>query len=112
MDELFDDFQGIRLPAQVRISLACCLNMCGAVHCSDIAILGYHRKPPIMDHEYLDKVCEIPLAIAACPTAAIRPAKVESTAKGQERGGQERALHVLRQLLHHVPGHAPGRQGR
>jgi sulfite reductase beta subunit len=51
--------------------------MCGAVHCSDIAILGYHRKPPLLDHEYLDKMCEVPLAIAACPTAAIRPAKVE-----------------------------------
>ena len=56
----------MRLPAQLRVSLACCLNMCGAVHCSDIAILGYHRKPPMLDHEYLDKMCEIPLAIAAC----------------------------------------------
>ncbi|MEJ2658879.1 MAG: dissimilatory-type sulfite reductase subunit beta [Desulfobacterales bacterium] len=77
MDVLFDDFQDMRLPAQLRVSLACCLNMCGAVHCSDIAILGYHRKPPMLDHEYLDKMCEIPLAIAACPTAAIKPAKVE-----------------------------------
>jgi dissimilatory sulfite reductase beta subunit len=77
LDEMFDDFQGHRMPAHVRVSLACCLNMCGAVHCSDIAILGYHRKPPMLDHEYLDKMCEIPLAIAACPTAAIKPAKVE-----------------------------------
>ncbi len=77
MDVLFDDFQNMRLPAQLRVSLACCLNMCGAVHCSDIAILGYHRKPPMLDHEYLDKMCEIPLAVAACPTAAIRPTKVE-----------------------------------
>jgi sulfite reductase beta subunit len=77
MDDLFEDFGRMRLPAQMRISLACCLNMCGAVHCSDIAILGYHRKPPMLDHEYLDKMCEIPLAIAACPTAAIKPAKVE-----------------------------------
>ncbi|MBW1616854.1 MAG: dissimilatory-type sulfite reductase subunit beta [Deltaproteobacteria bacterium] len=77
MDVLFDDFKSMRLPAHLRVSLACCLNMCGAVHCSDIAILGYHRKPPMLDHEYLDKMCEIPLAIAACPTAAIRPAKVE-----------------------------------
>jgi sulfite reductase beta subunit len=77
MDVLFDDFTNMRLPAQVRVALACCLNMCGAVHCSDIAILGYHRKPPLMDHEYLDKMCEIPLAIAACPTAAIKPSKVE-----------------------------------
>jgi len=77
MDDLFEDFGRMRLPAQLRISLACCLNMCGAVHCSDIAILGYHRKPPMLDHEYLDKMCEIPLAIAACPTAAIKPSKVE-----------------------------------
>jgi len=77
MDVLFDDFKDMRLPAQLRVSLACCLNMCGAVHCSDIAILGYHRKPPMLDHEYLDKMCEIPLAIAACPTAAIKPSKVE-----------------------------------
>ena len=92
MDELFADFQNHRMPAHVRVSLACCLNMCGAVHCSDIAILGYHRKPPMLDHEYLDKMCEIPLAIAACPTAAIKPAKMEvagakvnSVAVNQER---------------------------
>jgi len=77
MDVLFDDFKAHRMPAQIRVSLACCLNMCGAVHCSDIAILGYHRKPPLIDHEYLDKMCEIPLAIASCPTAAIKPTKVE-----------------------------------
>ncbi|MDY6950275.1 MAG: dissimilatory-type sulfite reductase subunit beta [Thermodesulfobacteriota bacterium] len=77
MDEVFDDFTSMKLPAKLRISMACCLNMCGAVHCSDIAILGYHRKPPMLDHEYLDKMCEIPLAVAACPTAAIKPAKVE-----------------------------------
>ena len=77
MDEVFADFQNMRLPAPLRISMACCLNMCGAVHCSDIAILGYHRKPPMIDHEYLDKVCEIPLAIASCPTGAIKPAKVK-----------------------------------
>jgi sulfite reductase beta subunit len=76
MDELFDEFQQMKLPAQLRISMACCLNMCGAVHCSDIAILGYHRKPPMID-EYLDNLCEIPLAIAACPTAAIKPKKKE-----------------------------------
>ncbi len=77
MDVLFNDFKSMRMPAHLRVSLACCLNMCGAVHCSDIAILGYHRKPPLLDHEYLDKMCEIPLAIAACPTAAIKPAKIE-----------------------------------
>ncbi len=75
MDELFEDFQKMRLPAQLRISLACCLNMCGAVHCSDIAILGYHRKPPMVDEEYIDKLCEIPLAVAACPVGAVKPKK-------------------------------------
>ncbi len=77
MDEMFDYFKSHSMPAKLRISLACCLNMCGAVHCSDIAILGYHRKPPMIDHEYLDKMCEIPLAIASCPTAAIKPSKTE-----------------------------------
>ncbi len=81
MDVLFDDFKDHRMPAHVRVSLACCLNMCGAVHCSDIAILGYHRKPPMLDHEYLDKMCEIPLAISACPTAAIKPSKIEVNGK-------------------------------
>ncbi len=81
MDVLYDDFKDMRLPAQLRVSLACCLNMCGAVHCSDIAMLGYHRKPPLIDHEYLDKMCEIPLAIASCPTAAIKPKKVEFDGK-------------------------------
>ena len=75
MDELFDYFQSMTLPAQVRISMACCLNMCGAVHCSDIALLGYHRKPPMVDDEVLEANCEIPLVIAACPLGAISPAK-------------------------------------
>jgi sulfite reductase beta subunit len=81
MDSLFEDFGRMRMPAQIRISLACCLNMCGAVHCSDIAILGFHRKPPMLDHEWLDKLCEIPLAIAACPTAAIKPSKMDINGK-------------------------------
>ncbi|KIX11065.1 dissimilatory-type sulfite reductase subunit beta [Dethiosulfatarculus sandiegensis] len=77
MDDLFEYWNSHKLPAQVRISLACCLNMCGAVHCSDIAILGVHRKPPVIEHSHLDKICEIPTAIASCPTAAIKPAKVD-----------------------------------
>lgn len=84
MDELFEEFGQMRMPAQVRISMACCLNMCGAVHCSDIAILGYHRKPPIIDHEWLDNLCEIPLAVAACPVGAIRPTKKEITTEAGE----------------------------
>jgi len=77
MDELFEYFGSHKLPAQVRISLACCLNMCGAVHCSDISILGVHRKPPVIEHSHVDKVCEIPTTIGACPTAAIKPKKVD-----------------------------------
>ncbi len=77
MDDLFDYFGSHKLPAQVRIALACCLNMCGAVHCSDIAILGVHRKPPFIEDDRITGVCEIPLAVAACPLGAIRPATVE-----------------------------------
>ncbi|MEW8958438.1 MAG: dissimilatory-type sulfite reductase subunit beta [Moorella sp. (in: firmicutes)] len=80
MDELMDYFTGMTLPAHVRISVACCLNMCGAVHCSDIALLGIHRKPPIVD-DNIDSVCEIPLAIAACPVGALSPGKTEDGRK-------------------------------
>ncbi|SHI69898.1 dissimilatory-type sulfite reductase subunit beta [Desulfofundulus thermosubterraneus] len=75
MDELFDYFTGMTLPAKVRVAVACCLNMCGAVHCSDIALLGIHRKPPIIDHEVIDQVCELPLVISSCPLGAISPDK-------------------------------------
>jgi sulfite reductase beta subunit len=86
MDELFEEFQQMKMPAKLRIAMACCLNMCGAVHCSDIAILGYHRKPPIIDHEWLENLCEIPLAVAACPTGAIRPTKTKiTTESGEEK---------------------------
>jgi len=72
MDDLFEYFNTMKLPAQLRIALACCLNMCGAVHCSDIAILGIHRLPPKVDHERLGKVCEVPSTVSSCPTGAIR----------------------------------------
>ncbi|MBV5317237.1 MAG: dissimilatory-type sulfite reductase subunit beta [Desulfobulbaceae bacterium] len=75
MDDLFEYFGSMQLPAQVRIALACCLNMCGAVHASDIAILGIHRKPPMIDHARVTGVCEIPLAIASCPLGAVKPFK-------------------------------------
>ncbi len=77
MDALYDRFTHENLPAKLRIALACCLNMCGAVHCSDIAILGIHRKPPKINHETLPKTCEMPTLIASCPTGAIRPATVD-----------------------------------
>ena len=75
MDDLHEYFVERKLPGKLRIALACCLNMCGAVHCSDIAILGVHRRPPRVQGG-LKKVCEIPNVIASCPTAAIRPATV------------------------------------
>ena len=80
MDDLFEYFGSMKLPAQVRIALACCLNMCGAVHASDIAILGIHRKPPMIDNDRISGVCEIPLAIASCPLGAIKPAKAKNSA--------------------------------
>jgi sulfite reductase beta subunit len=75
MDELMGYFTEMTLPGKLRIALACCLNMCGAVHCSDIAILGIHRRPPKIDHSKVKNMCEIPGVISACPTAAITPHK-------------------------------------
>lgn len=77
MDDLIDYFTTMTLPGKLRIALACCLNMCGAVHCSDIAILGVHRRPPKIEHEKVKNICEIPSLSASCPTAAIRPATVD-----------------------------------
>jgi len=83
MDELFDYFTTMSLPAKCKMALACCLNMCGAVHASDIAILGVHRKPPMIDDETISAVCEIPLAISACPLGAVKPRKATNL-KGEE----------------------------
>ncbi len=74
MDELCDYFTGeIKAPARLRLAVACCVNMCGACHCSDIAIVGIHRTVPTINHEQVSKICEIPRTIASCPTGAIRP---------------------------------------
>jgi sulfite reductase beta subunit len=77
MDELTPCFESSTMPAKIRIALACCLNMCGAVHCSDIAILGVHRRPPRIKHADIRRTCEIPTLVASCPTAAIRPTTVD-----------------------------------
>ena len=77
MDELTKHFEKTEMPGKLRVALACCLNMCGAVHCSDIAILGVHRRPPRPQHDDVDRICEIPTLVASCPTAAIRPATVD-----------------------------------
>lgn len=73
MDELHDYFVSEKLPAKLRISEACCGNMCGAIHCSDIGIVGVHRKPPReIDDEAVRIGCEIPNTLASCPTGAIK----------------------------------------
>lgn len=73
MDELHEYFTTMKLPARMRLAVACCVNMCGACHCSDIAIVGIHRTIPRINHEGVARSCEIPSVIAACPTGAIRP---------------------------------------
>ena len=88
MDELYDYFTSMKLPAKTRIALACCINMCGAVHCSDIAIVGVHTKPPKVDNDRLVAVCEIPTTMASCPTGAIRrnpDPNVKSVVVNEER---------------------------
>ncbi|MHC4180006.1 MAG: 4Fe-4S dicluster domain-containing protein, partial [Planctomycetota bacterium] len=77
MDDLHPYFTDMTLPGKLRIAFACCLNMCGAVHCSDISVLGVHTKVPAIDHEELPRVCEVPTLVASCPTGAIRPATVD-----------------------------------
>ncbi|GBD98944.1 sulfite reductase, dissimilatory-type subunit beta [bacterium BMS3Abin07] len=81
MDELHEYFTTKELPAKVRLAVACCTNMCGAVHCSDIALVGVHRKPPTIQSDKLPNMCEIPTTIAACPTSAISPNPKEKSVK-------------------------------
>jgi sulfite reductase beta subunit len=83
MDVLYDRFTHEDLPGKLRVAVACCVNMCGAVHCSDIAILGIHTRPPVINHETLAKTSELPTVIASCPTGAIRPATVNGKSSVQ-----------------------------
>jgi sulfite reductase beta subunit len=74
MDEMTGYFTGKqKVPARLRIAVACCVNMCGACHCSDIAIVGIHRTVPRINNEMASRICEIPTTVASCPTGAIRP---------------------------------------
>jgi sulfite reductase beta subunit len=74
MDEMAEYFTGKKsVPARMRIAVACCVNMCGACHCSDIAIVGIHRTIPRINDEGVARACELPTTIASCPTGAIRP---------------------------------------
>lgn len=84
MDEFADYFTTKELPNKVRFAVACCTNMCGAVHCSDIALVGVHRKPPTIDQEKVPNVCEIPSTIASCPTGAISPDPAKKSVKINE----------------------------
>jgi sulfite reductase beta subunit len=86
MDDLHEHFDHMDLPAKLKVAMACCLNMCGAVHCSDIAILGIHRTPPRIDDEKIQKGTEIPSLVASCPTGAIRPnPKTKSVIVSEEK---------------------------
>ncbi|MCC6347147.1 MAG: dissimilatory-type sulfite reductase subunit beta [Nitrospirales bacterium] len=73
MDDLADYFTTRETPNKVKLAVACCTNMCGAVHCSDIAIVAIHRKIPKIDHDKVKNMCEVPSTIASCPTGAISP---------------------------------------
>jgi sulfite reductase beta subunit len=72
MDELYEYFTSMKLPAKLRLSLACCINMCGAIHATDLAVVGVHTRVPGIDHEKMHALCEIPTTAASCPTRAIR----------------------------------------
>lgn len=84
MDEFYDYFTTKELPNKVRLAVACCVNMCGAVHCSDIAVVAVHRKPPVIDHSRVSNVCELPTTISSCPTGAISPDPAKKSIKIKE----------------------------
>ena len=81
MDEFADYFTTKQTPNKVRLAVACCVNMCGAVHCSDIAVVAIHRKVPTIDHTKVPNVCEVPSTIASCPTGAISPDPAKKSVK-------------------------------
>lgn len=81
MDELYDYFETKSLPNKVRLAVACCVNMCGAVHCSDIAVVAVHTKVPTINHETFKNMCELPTVIGSCPTRAISPDPAKKSIK-------------------------------
>ncbi len=81
MDELYEYFDSKRLPNKVRLAVACCVNMCGAVHCSDIAVVAVHTKVPVINHETFKNMCELPTVIGSCPTRAISPDPAKKSIK-------------------------------
>lgn len=81
MDEFADYFTTKETPNRVRMAVACCVNMCGAVHCSDIAVVAVHRKVPVIEHDRVKNMCEVPSTIASCPTGAISPDPAKKSVK-------------------------------
>jgi sulfite reductase beta subunit len=81
MDELFEYFESKSLPNKVRLAVACCVNMCGAVHCSDIAVVAVHTKVPTVKHDLFKNMCELPTVIGSCPTRAISPDPANKSVK-------------------------------
>jgi sulfite reductase beta subunit len=81
MDDVNEYFTTKTLPAKIRIAVACCVNMCGAVHVSDIAIVAVHRKIPSINHELVKNMCETPTTIGSCPTRAISPDPAKKSVK-------------------------------
>ena len=74
-------FDSKRLPNEVRLAVACCVNMCGAVHCSDIAVVAVHTKVPVVKHELFKEACANFLVIGSCPTRAISPDPANKSVK-------------------------------
>ena len=74
MDELYNDYVNEEMPNRVRLTTSCCEINCGGQ--GDIAINIQHTKPPRVDHDAVEDICQRPDVIARCPTAAIRPAQV------------------------------------
>jgi sulfite reductase beta subunit len=74
MDVLYHDFTHEEMPNRVRLSTSCCEINCGGQ--ADIAVIIQHTRPPRINHDILNSVCEMPKAVARCPVAAIRPTTV------------------------------------
>ncbi len=75
-EEFYEEFKDNNaFPERIKMAVSGCLNMCGATHASDIAIIGMHRKVPIVIDEIVEKFCSVPDLIKSCPKYAIKPKK-------------------------------------
>jgi len=75
-EEFYDEFKDKdAFPERIKIAVSGCLNMCGATHASDIAIIGMHRKVPDVIDEVVENSCGVPDLIKVCPKYAIKPKK-------------------------------------